>query len=59
MTSRVIAIRLAMLALVIVVLAAVSCTISLAPLCRGDSTPAIRDTSLVRCSTLDSLAARS
>lgn len=31
-------------------------TIWLRPICRGDSTPALLDTSLVRCSTLDSLA---
>lgn len=31
-------------------------TFTMRAICRGDSTPAVSDTSLVRCSTLDTLA---
>jgi hypothetical protein len=33
-------------------------TVTVRGICRGDSTPAVADTSLVRCSTLDTLARR-
>lgn len=59
MTSRVVAIRFAVLALTTIALAFIaSCTIAFEPRCRGDSTPATADTSLIRCATLDSLVAK-
>ena len=61
MTARAWAVRFAIMASTLVAIVALtSCEarVIFAPICRGDSTAATADTSLVRCSTLDSLARR-
>ena len=50
--------RIALALALVLGVACVDITYTWRAICRGDSTPAIADTSLVRCSTLDSLARR-
>lgn len=50
--------RLVMLGLLVLAVTACDATFTMRSICRGDSTPAIGDTSLVRCATLDSLVRR-
>ena len=48
--------RIALFLAACLAVAACDATYTMRAICRGDTTPARGDTSLVRCSTLDSLA---